>query len=795
MSAQQESTSKDDEDEENEANEAEDKVSYEERYYPNRLRSMVPRLSIVEAMGTENIPANLPIQPMKPLKNIAYHVNQLPEKNTDAQKLRELLAKTFPKLCEAPHQAMVDDHGEQLPPLKYEETSAAERKARMLSLDINVRGTKRHTLVKSFVVLESRSTSWKRMGAFQKTTHARMHGSSAGWRDLPALDPLPSPWDIEIFHEDAETQNIKGTARRIFELPSSRRSGLCPKCDGDGVDACTVCKGEEPDECFWCTGTGRELGRQQRCSPCSGSGKLQCKACSGKLSTTCKSCQGEGTGHFAVIVQIKVRRVDFAPIPLPTILREAQVTENDTEGVKRAIIRRTWEAINKLTEASGIKHKHAFRPLSAACSCDTSYSQLLEVDVPRNGTFRKFFKASNVPGSQLKQSRSLQALKQEGKLGKCTFAKRYYVVPSDSSLQPVEMSEDDFELSILAKKQASAQLISQGVRPAATIMTPTAGAREGSGTLTSVNGWHTQYQQHLQQQVSAPHIAFAHAPPMTPSIATMMPQISPDEAAMAAHPHEKMSRSSSQSSRGFKKLTGSLSSIISGRLTPSNSPLPLPSASPPGTPLAQPGSSTSSFFGSNVSVPPDATGASSDVLAPSEARASQDDALPRRARSLRSQRSTGTTTAGKYHHARSPPSGRASIETSRSEQITGKLSSARYIGERLSGTTAPLFARHSGDLDKFPRATPSIPYDACNSSSRHSSSSLSARSSASIDALSARSMPTALNTIRASCTPLRPSRSVMRPLHSDHDRIVEQEYEHEILRDQQPQHYFYGNAL
>lgn len=378
------------------------------------------------------------VGPMSPLSQIQYRVDAIPRRVLTEEQSREDLTLNFPHLCEAPHVVMYDDQGIALPPLKYEETSNEERKARKNALSIKIRGKKMHTLIKSMVVLESRSSHWKMIPTSKQKGSPSGHPSA-----VTKLPQVPDPWSMNFMHSTKDTLSIKGTARRIFELSESRAYGQCPKCEGCGVGMCGLCKGTEPDECFWCEGSGREkIKAHLKCQPCNGTGKLACKQCKGSLKSACRSCEGEGEGQFCAYIQIKVRRVDFAPVPVSSIITSANL--QNAESIKEAAITRTWDAIHKLTEASGVKHKNAFRPLAASCSLQTSWSDLVEVHVPQA------VKSDKSGHRGLLRSRSLTNLRgQKHHQHQPKTKKHFFVLPSDTDLQPAEIEEDEFELALM----------------------------------------------------------------------------------------------------------------------------------------------------------------------------------------------------------------------------------------------------------------------------------------------------------------------------------------------------------
>jgi hypothetical protein len=120
---------------------------------------------------------------------------------------------------------------------------------------------------------------------------------------------------------------------------------------------------------------------------------------------------------------------------------------HDQDAVRAAAIERTWDSINKLTDASKAKHKHPFRPLAASCACQTSWSDLVEVVVPQAP--KVIHKPSSTAASLLKRSRSLSSVKNaDSILKRAPTKKRFFVMPSDTDLQPAEIEEDEFELAL-----------------------------------------------------------------------------------------------------------------------------------------------------------------------------------------------------------------------------------------------------------------------------------------------------------------------------------------------------------
>ena len=66
---------------------------------------------------------------------------------------------------------------------------------------------------------------------------------------------------------------------------STKRAGLCPKCEGTGEITCKKCDGS--GDCQNCHGTGKIT-----CKTCDGSG--ECQNCDGSGKVTCERCEGTG---------------------------------------------------------------------------------------------------------------------------------------------------------------------------------------------------------------------------------------------------------------------------------------------------------------------------------------------------------------------------------------------------------------------------------------------------------------------------------------------------------------------
>lgn len=405
-----------------------------------------PRLASVISSPSSSPKADLRV--LLPLQEIVFTVATLPDEEFQEEEARDILANRFPQLCEVPTR-MLGENGELLPPTKKEETTPEERKARKAALHITLKGQKMHSLIKSMAVLESRSAIWKRMGSAKLTEAANQ-----------TLPQLPDPWGLECYHQDLDKLHHDGKAKRTFELKGSRTEGLCPTCKGRGLDACSTCKGEDADECWWCSGTGRKKNLRA-CERCLGAGKLKCQACAGKLVGTCEPCKGEGHGLYAAMVNIKVRHVEFPPVPTSIVVDDS--LHNDPAAIRDAAIRRTKTLIDRLVSTSNAKGKTPFRPLTASCSWEISSSKLIEVEVPQ--TFKPLTKKTGI-ALGLRRSASANSIKHK----KTATSLRHFMIPSDPQLRPAEMSKEEFsaallpEVAIIAREGNDYKILNSSLR-------------------------------------------------------------------------------------------------------------------------------------------------------------------------------------------------------------------------------------------------------------------------------------------------------------------------------------------
>lgn len=353
--------------------------------------------------------------------DIVFRVASLNNEAPSLAAAQSTLAKKFPSLVEPPARMFGED-GTPLPPTKKEEISAAERQARQDALKIELKGSKVHSLVKAVVVLESRSTVWKKIASLPKR--------SAEDTPLPLLPELPSPWELEITHQGLDISTIKAKTRKIFELPRSNTSGACRKCCGSGSETCRTCRGEAGNECFWCSGTGMQKGRR-RCGRCQGQGKLSCMACEGKKASTCRACEGAGCGEYSAFVEVKMRRIEVPAVSVADLLGLSRVSAANAhpETIKAASIDMLWELVKMLATKASVKAKRPYLPVSAVCTWEKSTSFMAQVTALQAAKFK--------PGSK-------QPFRPEGLHRSVPTKTRYFSLPTDPSLPIAELTLDQF---------------------------------------------------------------------------------------------------------------------------------------------------------------------------------------------------------------------------------------------------------------------------------------------------------------------------------------------------------------
>ncbi|PWN53720.1 hypothetical protein IE53DRAFT_383762 [Violaceomyces palustris] len=375
-------------------------------------------------------------------KDIVFRSSMIPDSSLQERNVRDVLVERFPTLCDPPAKMFGED-GKPLPPTKKQEITAEEREARKRALMVTYKSKQVCSMIKATVIMESRTSNWKRIGPSSSNATASC-SSSPIYSSLPEV---PSPWTVEITHENLDLSAMPTKAKKVFELAGTRCEAACPKCSGRGLDTCTTCKGEAADECFWCSGTGKEKGRGT-CHRCSGLGKLACKKCQGTLLSPCLPCEGNGSGIYANMVTVKMKKVSLPPVPVSWIVSSARPHLGT---VKSAATRRVWELIQRMNRQSNTTTtQSSYVPVSAECSWEISTNHLVEVDVPL----------------QARLSSKKNQLKPLGLHRKIPTQKRFFTLPTDPDLKPDEISPSEFAAFESKLREESRYGHSEPVTPA-----------------------------------------------------------------------------------------------------------------------------------------------------------------------------------------------------------------------------------------------------------------------------------------------------------------------------------------
>jgi hypothetical protein len=425
-------------------------------------------LQTIEQEDSELLESQPPL-PTSLIEQISYARESIVPRQ-DVEDVREYLVESFPDTCNAPYVVMHDTNGDPLPPLKHEETNEQERRARAHAMIIQTCATQKHCLVKSSVVIENRVVTWKRTdtpsdippsedkqirrrSSIWKLSSWKMKSQSSQQQDVHnqsdalhafPLPPLPDGWSVRLTHEKVAA--LQSQKRSVMTLQMSNKSsfGLCPKCKGDRLEVCKTCKGSEADECFWCDGSGRQKhSSRHACGPCNGTGRLACTSCANTLRQTCKTCNGRGQGHFVVMLRVSLRLVKFAPKAI-----DERYFESDEE-VRTFALKLVRSNIDQLIEACVEKHKRAFRPVSASCTVLTSYSDIVKVHIPQAIKLKKKLSRLSMRNKVANPSDAELALA----LKEATSKVRFFILPSDMELCPVELSERECEQKVAKLKQ------------------------------------------------------------------------------------------------------------------------------------------------------------------------------------------------------------------------------------------------------------------------------------------------------------------------------------------------------
>ncbi|UZJ53605.1 hypothetical protein CBS101457_002925 [Exobasidium rhododendri] len=334
---------------------------------------------------------------------------------------------------------MYGPNGAPLPPTKQQEISEAEREARKQAIIARHRGSIPHSLVKTSILLESRSVKWKRISGLTSVQERPV----AGDLDTSSLDP----WSLELKYGGSNAEMIDMAERRVkkmYEISKSKRIGTCDQCHGTKVDKCRSCRSSLSDICWWCKGSGKAGGG--KCTQCTGAGVMICQTCNG-LPAACQSCQGEGKGMFAAFVQVAMVKIDLEIVPLSTIVKASEAVSKP-QAVEAACIQKTRILVTEylsamtrhVTKEKGKLRSH--RPRRVFCSLHNSNSHLVELEVPREA--KVVINKEGAPPCLRPRSRFQR---------KVPFATLYYILPSDLDLSPAELTLAELEATLKEQEE------------------------------------------------------------------------------------------------------------------------------------------------------------------------------------------------------------------------------------------------------------------------------------------------------------------------------------------------------
>jgi hypothetical protein len=337
---------------------------------------------------------------------------------------------------------MFSPDGAPLPPTKQQETGEQEREARKKAIACTHRGSIAHALVKTSLLLETRTVSWKRIGEL----------STLQQRPVPASLDASSvdPWKIALMYgrDDAETLDMaQRRVKKVFELARSKTIGTCDRCHGARLEKCRACHASPPDACFWCKDTSG--GSKSTCKQCSGSRVLVCRTCDGAQSTPCRSCHGEGKGLFSAFVQVTMTKIDMEIVPLASIIPQAEalyrpqiVASTCTQRARQVASEYMSSTVQQLPSSTREGRTHrSHRARKVYCSLHNSRSHLIELEVPREA--RVVAKKSTTPF--LRPGNLFQR--------KIPYSSFYFILPSDPDLCAAELSRGELDGTVKAQEE------------------------------------------------------------------------------------------------------------------------------------------------------------------------------------------------------------------------------------------------------------------------------------------------------------------------------------------------------
>jgi hypothetical protein len=167
----------------------------------------------------------------------------------------------------------------------------------------------------------------------------------------------------------------------------------------------------------------KDSERVGQCDGCSGSGIFQ---------NACNRCQGQGRCLFSAQLQVSMASVDLNAVPLSSFMNL-----QDERSTQDICIEKARRMVDDILDPS---ENHPSRPFRIIARVDTSSSHLVKLEIPQAGKI--VTKKNSAP---LLRSNSFFHRKM-------TFLPVYFIMPSDPSLSPIQLSIEDFQAALMEHK-------------------------------------------------------------------------------------------------------------------------------------------------------------------------------------------------------------------------------------------------------------------------------------------------------------------------------------------------------
>ena len=378
--------------------------------------------------------------------DIFFTVQHAQKKQPSSEELRERIIRQYPQLISAPESIVKPRKAHEPPPAvdsavraRFKQTTPEQKKARELSLVLNVDEKIELGVIRGLVVLESRQGRWEKM-ADQPSPSA----SDSGIREVSELPTLPSVWLLPIDTAKMSAQHKK-KSKKTFELLDYRLAVPCWKCYGHASIPCNTCAWVEADECFWCEGQGKRHGKP--CEGCDGQRVYECRTCCNTGQVACTHCDSTGTVCASYFVDVKLRTIELPPIRVdrlsnPLISGPLSLQEDIVECARAKMA----VSVNRLFEEQAGKPVPAV-PVLAKCIWSEATQLVVSVWRPyhtrkslirRSVSSNKLAKAAPKPTEEGTTTRNGFDVSESA----CNGELRRFIVPCDPSAPIVELHND-----------------------------------------------------------------------------------------------------------------------------------------------------------------------------------------------------------------------------------------------------------------------------------------------------------------------------------------------------------------